>query len=48
MQELPPKEFEGVLHPAFQEDEITLIFLGGVLGAIVGVIQLFVVFYTAE
>mmetsp|Transcript_14980 Transcript_14980/g.27063 ORF Transcript_14980/g.27063 Transcript_14980/m.27063 type:complete len:414 (-) Transcript_14980:57-1298(-) len=45
MQELPSEEFEGVLHPAFQEDEITLIFLGGVLGAIVGVIQLFVLFY---
>jgi uncharacterized membrane protein YheB (UPF0754 family) len=45
MQELPSEEFEGVLHPAFQEDEITLIFLGGVLGAIVGIIQLFVLFY---
>lgn len=44
MQELPSDEFEGVLHPAFQEDEITLIFLGGVLGAIVGVIELFVLF----
>lgn len=28
MQELPAPEFEGVLHPAFEEDEITLIFLG--------------------
>ena len=45
MQELPADEFEGVLHPAFQEDEITLIFLGGILGAIVGVIQLFAIFY---
>jgi uncharacterized membrane protein YheB (UPF0754 family) len=44
MQALPPDEFEGVLHPAFQEDEITLIFLGGVLGAIVGVIQIFTIF----
>mmetsp|Transcript_16530 Transcript_16530/g.23320 ORF Transcript_16530/g.23320 Transcript_16530/m.23320 type:complete len:415 (-) Transcript_16530:1542-2786(-) len=44
MQELPSKDFEGVLHPAFEEDEITLIFLGGVLGAIVGVIQLFTLF----
>lgn len=44
MQALPSDEFEGVLHPAFQEDEITLIFLGGVLGAIVGVIELFVLF----
>lgn len=44
MSELPPEEFEAVLHPAFQEDELTLIILGGVLGAVVGVIQLFTVF----
>ena len=44
MTELPSEEFEGVLHPAFEEDEITLIMLGGVLGAIVGVIQLFTLF----
>ena len=44
MQELPAMEFEGVLHPAFEEDELTLIILGGVLGAIVGVIQLFTLF----
>ena len=40
MSELPPDEFEGVLHPAFQEDEIQLIILGGVLGAIAGALQL--------
>lgn len=44
MQEITPEEFEGVLHPAFQEDEIELIALGGVLGGIVGVIQLFTLF----
>ena len=44
MSELSSREFEGVLHPAFQEDEIQLIILGGILGAIVGVIQLFTVF----
>ena len=44
MQELSPTEFEGVLHPAFQEDEIELIALGGLLGGIVGVIQLFTLF----
>ena len=44
MGELSPAEFEGVLHPAFEEDEIQLIALGGVLGAIVGVIQLFTLF----
>eukprot|EP00568_Trieres_chinensis_P014596 CAMPEP_0183329326 /NCGR_PEP_ID=MMETSP0160_2-20130417/84737_1 /TAXON_ID=2839 ORGANISM="Odontella Sinensis, Strain Grunow 1884" /NCGR_SAMPLE_ID=MMETSP0160_2 /ASSEMBLY_ACC=CAM_ASM_000250 /LENGTH=409 /DNA_ID=CAMNT_0025497515 /DNA_START=34 /DNA_END=1263 /DNA_ORIENTATION=+ len=48
MQELSPAEFEGVLHPAFEEDEITLIFVGGVLGCIVGVIQLFALFGTSE
>jgi uncharacterized membrane protein YheB (UPF0754 family) len=44
MQELSPTEFEGVLHPAFEEDEIQLIILGGILGAIVGVIQIFTLF----
>jgi uncharacterized membrane protein YheB (UPF0754 family) len=44
MRELPAKEFESVLHPAFEEDEIQLIILGGILGAIVGFIQLFTVF----
>lgn len=44
MQELSPSDFEGVLHPAFEEDEIQLIVLGGILGAIVGVIQIFTIF----
>lgn len=44
MQDLSSQEFEGVLHPAFEEDEIQLIALGGILGAIVGVIQLFTLF----
>ena len=44
MGELSSSEFEGVLHPAFEEDEIQLIALGGILGAIVGVIQLFTLF----
>eukprot|EP00980_Cylindrotheca_fusiformis_P007607 scaffold1590_cov140-Cylindrotheca_fusiformis.AAC.1 len=34
MRELPFRDFEGVLHPAFEEDEIQLVLLGGVLGAI--------------
>lgn len=42
MTQLPPDEFEGVLHPAFQEDEIQLILLGGLLGAIVGALQLLI------
>jgi uncharacterized membrane protein YheB (UPF0754 family) len=41
---LPCADFEGVLHPAFEEDELTLIVLGGVLGAIVGIIQITTVF----
>lgn len=41
---LPAEDFEGVLHPAFEEDEIQLIILGGLLGAIVGVIQIFTLF----
>eukprot|EP00571_Detonula_confervacea_P002872 CAMPEP_0172330060 /NCGR_PEP_ID=MMETSP1058-20130122/61205_1 /TAXON_ID=83371 /ORGANISM="Detonula confervacea, Strain CCMP 353" /LENGTH=414 /DNA_ID=CAMNT_0013047259 /DNA_START=141 /DNA_END=1385 /DNA_ORIENTATION=+ len=45
MQKLSYPEFEGVLHPAFEEDEILLIFVGGVLGLIAGVIQLFI-FYS--
>uniref|UniRef100_A0A7R9ZKK8 DUF445 domain-containing protein n=1 Tax=Craspedostauros australis TaxID=1486917 RepID=A0A7R9ZKK8_9STRA len=44
MAQLSSSDFEGVLHPAFQEDEIQLIALGGVLGAAVGVIQLFTLF----
>lgn len=44
MKALSPAEFEGVLHPAFEEDEIQLIILGGVLGAIVGVLQIFTIF----
>lgn len=39
MSALPPNEFEGVLHPVFQEDEMTLILVGAVLGLIVGGLQ---------
>lgn len=39
MQALTYPEFEGVLHPAFEEDEILLIFVGGVLGLCAGAIQ---------
>ena len=44
MAALPSAEFEGVLHPAFQEDEIKLILVGAVLGLGVGFFQLYVVF----
>jgi len=38
--QLPPEQFERVLHPAFEEDEIQLILLGGLLGMVVGALQL--------
>ena len=41
MRALPPNEFEGVLHPVFQEDEIKLIMVGGLLGMGVGFLQVF-------
>lgn len=36
---LNPHEFEDLLHPVFQEDEIILIAAGGVLGAVAGLGQ---------
>eukprot|EP00929_Paragymnodinium_shiwhaense_P066999 TRINITY_DN33692_c0_g1_i1.p1 TRINITY_DN33692_c0_g1~~TRINITY_DN33692_c0_g1_i1.p1 ORF type:complete len:645 (+),score=145.98 TRINITY_DN33692_c0_g1_i1:80-2014(+) len=41
LQSMPPDKFEGLLHPVFQEDEWILILLGGILGAIVGLLQIF-------
>ena len=37
-------EFEGILHPAFEEDEMLLIMVGGILGLLAGVIQV-LIFY---
>ena len=42
--ELTPREFQNLLRPAFQEDELILIVLGGVTGFIAGTIHLFVAF----
>ncbi|MEC7120443.1 MAG: DUF445 domain-containing protein [Pseudomonadota bacterium] len=39
MRKLTPEEFEGMLRPAFKEDEKTLIIVGGVLGVVVGEAQ---------
>ena len=39
MGSLPPADFEGLLHPVFQEDEFKLIILGGILGVLVGFAQ---------
>lgn len=36
---LPSRDFERVLHPAFEEDEIKLIVVGGLLGALAGFAQ---------
>lgn len=44
MAALSPDKFEGVLHPAFQEDELKLILVGAALGVMVGFFQVFVVF----
>lgn len=44
MEKLPPDEFEGVLRPAFQQDEWKLILAGAVLGVVAGVMQLLYVF----
>jgi len=39
MQELSSAEFERVLHPVFEEDELTLILIGTALGGIAGAVQ---------
>jgi uncharacterized membrane protein YheB (UPF0754 family) len=39
MNKMSPAEFEQVLHPIFQEDELTLILAGGVLGGLAGLLQ---------
>lgn len=44
MEQLPPDEFEGVLRPAFQQDEWKLILAGAALGFVAGVLQLVYLF----
>ena len=44
MQGLTPEEFEGVLRPAYQQDEWKLILTGAVLGMLAGIAQLYLVF----
>lgn len=44
MKALPSDEFEGVLRPAFQQDEWKLILAGGVLGGLAGLAQLVFMF----
>lgn len=45
MQELSPEEFEGLLRPAFEQDEWILITVGALLGFAVGELQLLMVEY---
>ncbi len=44
MKKLPPDEFEGVLRPAFQQDEWKLILAGAALGLVAGIAQLVYIF----
>lgn len=44
MKQLPSEEFQDLLRPCFQEDEIKLIFIGGILGALAGLGQLAFIF----
>ena len=44
MKNLTSAEFEGVLHPVFEEDELKLIIVGGVLGLGVGFVQNYALF----
>lgn len=39
LQAMPASDFENLLHPIFQEDEIILIIVGGILGAMAGLAQ---------
>ena len=40
MSNLSSAEFEGFLHPVFQEDELKLILVGAVLGMFAGFLQM--------
>ncbi|MCP3962858.1 MAG: hypothetical protein GY719_33890 [bacterium] len=44
MEELPSEEFQDLLRPCFQEDELLLILVGAALGFLAGLAQLFFVF----
>lgn len=44
MRSLPPDEFEGVLRPAYQQDEWKLILTGAILGGLAGLAQMSFIF----
>lgn len=48
LRNLNPEDFVSVLRPAFQEDEIKLILVGGILGCLVGVLQQYALFQWFE
>jgi hypothetical protein len=39
MKALGPEEFQDILRPAFREEELQLMLVGGVLGLLAGAIQ---------
>jgi uncharacterized membrane protein YheB (UPF0754 family) len=41
MEKLPHHDFERLLHPVFEEDEWKLILMGGCLGVLIGLVQVF-------
>lgn len=44
MRKLPSEDFQNLLRPCFQEDELKLIVIGGILGALAGLTQFIYVF----
>lgn len=45
MRALQPAEFQDVLRPAFREEEVKLMFVGGIFGALAGAAQFFALMY---
>ncbi len=45
MKALRPSEFQDILRPAFREEEVRLMFVGGVFGALTGFAQFFALMY---
>ncbi|CAH0482595.1 unnamed protein product [Peronospora belbahrii] len=43
MKLLTSEQFENLLHPIFEEDEWKLVVMGGVLGVVIGVVQIFLI-----
>ncbi|CAI5744176.1 unnamed protein product [Peronospora destructor] len=43
MKLLTSEQFERLLHPIFEEDEWKLVVMGGVLGVVIGVVQIFLI-----